>query len=406
MHFISDKTLSIGGYYCDPMEQSHLHSTHSMKLSPTNRGIAAILSNNVLMGLAMGMFFPLIPLRLDEAGVPAALVGLNAAASSVGTLMVAPILGFILSHRGYANTVIYGVLIYIASILAMSFLLEYWVWTGLRFLAGIGIALHWVVMESWLNQAAAEDKRGRILSIYVGCIIGGNAAGAVLLDFFGTQGATPFYAIAVLSLLSLLFIPMVRPIEPDAQQMRQSGLWQTARQAPRLMSAGFMMGIAQGCGLTLLAYYGVQAGLTQKQAVWMHAIYLTGGVVLSFPIGWAVDSFERHKMLGLIALASVVTSFAMHWSLDNQWILYPVLFLGGGFTYGVYTTGLALLGERFRHTGMAAANASFVVTWELGTMSGGPIAGMTIALFGAAGFPAVMMLAMGFVLMIAVWRSR
>jgi hypothetical protein len=53
-----------------------------LKTSAVNRGIVAIMINNVFLGLAMGMFFPLIPLRLDELGVGAAgLVGLNAAAA-------------------------------------------------------------------------------------------------------------------------------------------------------------------------------------------------------------------------------------------------------------------------------------------------------------------------------------
>ncbi|MCH8177485.1 MAG: hypothetical protein IIC09_04690 [Proteobacteria bacterium] len=60
---------------------------------------------------------------------------------------------------------------------------------------------------------------------------------------------------------------------------------------------------------------------------------------------------------------------------------------------------------RFKHDGMAPANAAFVMTWEMGTMSGGPLAGMAIALFGAAGFPAVMAVAMACVAILAMWRG-
>ncbi|MCZ6667152.1 MAG: MFS transporter [Gammaproteobacteria bacterium] len=377
-----------------------------MGLSAANRAIIAIMINNVLMGLAMGMFFPLIPLRLDEAGVSAGLVGLNAASSSVATLVVAPLIGFILSRRGYSSTLLLGITVFLLSIMAMSLLENYWYWTGLRFIAGLGIALHWVVIESWLNQVAADDKRGRILSIYMASVIGGNAVGAILLDFSGTSGATPFYIITLLSLLSLVCIPFARSAEPDTRQIRKTGVWSTLKIAPRLMSAGLMMGIAQGCAFTLLAYYGVQAGLTQKQAIWMHALYLGGGVILAFPVGWAVDRFDRHKMVAGLALLSMISSVAMHLTIGQQWLFYLVLFLGGGVTYGVYTAGLSLLGMRFQHRGMAAANAAFVMTWELGTMSGGPLAGTAIELFGPAGFPGVMVVAMGFVVFISLRQPR
>ena len=249
-----------------------------MKLSTANRGIVAIMINNVLMGLAMGMYFPLIPLRLDVAGVSAGLVGVNAAASSVATLVVAPLIGFILTRRGYSSTLIIGIVAFILSVVAMSLFEQYWYWTGMRFITGLGMAIHWVVVESWLNQAAAEDKRGRILSIYIGSIIGGNAFGAILLDFFGIDGSIAFHVMAGLAILSLVCIPFARPSEPDTLQIKNTGLWSMVKLAPRLMSAGLMMGIAQGCAFTLLAYYGVQAGLSQKQAVWMHALYLGGGV--------------------------------------------------------------------------------------------------------------------------------
>ncbi|MFV2031569.1 MAG: MFS transporter [Gammaproteobacteria bacterium] len=376
-----------------------------MNTTAVNRGIVAIMINNVLLGLAMGMFFPLIPLRLDELGVSAGLVGLNAASSSVATLVIAPLIGLILTRRGYSGTLVIAIIAFIAGVFAMSLYQEYWYWTGLRFLVGIGIALHWVVVESWLNQAAAEDKRGRILSIYIACVIGGNSVGAMLLDIFGIAGARPFYIIALLSILGLFCIPFARPGEPNIGDIRQAGLWHAVKQAPRLMSAGFTMGIAQGSAFTLLAYYGVQAGLSQKLAVWMQALYLAGGVLLAFPIGWAVDRFDRHKILVWLALLSMISSIAMHLALNNQWILYPLLFFGGGVTFGAYTTGLALLGMRFQHSGMASANAAFVMTWEMGAMSGGPLAGFAIALFGAAGFPAVMAIAMALVAIIAMWRS-
>lgn len=360
--------------------------------------------NNVLLGLAMGMFFPLIPLRLNESGVSAGLVGLNAASSSVATLVVAPLIGLILTRRGYSGALTMGIVLFILGVIAMSMYQEYWYWTGLRFVVGLGMALHWVVVESWLNQAAAEDQRGRILSIYMACIIGGNAVGAALLDLFGIDGATPFYIIAALSILGLLCIPFARPGEPGTGQIKKAGLWLAIKQAPRLMSASFMMGIAQGSAFTLLAYYGVQAGLSQKMAVWMHALYLAGGVMLAFPVGWAVDRFDRHKLLIWLALLSMITSIAMHLALNDQWILYPILFIGGGVTFGAYTTGLSLLGMRFQHDGMAAANAAFVMTWEMGTMSGGPLTGFAILLFGAAGFPAVMVVAMALVVIITAWR--
>jgi MFS family permease len=87
--------------------------------SASDRAIVAIMTNNVLMGLAMGMFFPLIPLRLDEAGVSAGLVGINAASNSVATLLVAPMVGLILSRGGYSRVMVLGISLFLLGTLAI-----------------------------------------------------------------------------------------------------------------------------------------------------------------------------------------------------------------------------------------------------------------------------------------------
>ncbi len=179
-----------------------------------------------------------------------------------------------------------------------------------------------------------------------------------------------------------------------------------ARQAPRLMSAALMMGLAQGSALGLMALYGVRAGLSQSQAVWMHAVFLAGGVVLQGPIGWAADRYERHRLLAMTAILSVGASLTAHAFIGTTIPLYTLWFLGGGLTMGTYTVALVLLGNRFKGHGMAAANAAFIMIWELGTLSGAPLSGGAIELVGAIGFPLVMAGAMAMVVVLALWRAR
>ena len=62
------------------------------------------------------------------------------------------------------------------------------------------------------------------------------------------------------------------------------------------------------------------------------------------------------------------------------------------------------MGSRFQSGGMAAANAAFILTWEMGMLSGGPLTGGAIALMGAVGFPLVTTSAMMAVVLITLWR--
>ena len=133
-------------------------------------------------------------------------------------------------------------------------------------------------------------------------------------------------------------------------------------------------------------------------------LYLVGGVLLQAPIGWAVDRFDRRRLLAAMALAAAVSSVLVHVFIETTVPLYTLVFCSGGISLGLYTAGLALLGSRFQSGGMAAANAAFILIWEMGTLSGGPLAGGAIALMGAVGFPLVTTSAMMAVVLITVWR--
>ena len=232
-------------------------------LSQQTRGIAAVLLNNVLLGFAIGMFLPLVPLRLHELGVSAGLIGLNAAASSVAVLGIASVTTRILRRIGYPVAIGVGAILFAIALLGMMWWQGFGAWTVCRFVAGIGLALHWISSESWVNQAATDARRGRILSLYVACFIGGTAAGSASLDFLDLSGNRPFFIMIALSVAATTLIPLGRKGAPPTSGMPTAGLFIRVRQAPRLMASAMMMGIAQGSALVLMAFYGVSAGLTQ-----------------------------------------------------------------------------------------------------------------------------------------------
>ena len=373
-------------------------------LSQQTRGIAAVLLNNVLLGFAVGMFLPFVPLRLHELGVSAGLIGLNAAASSVAVLGIASVTTRILRRIGYPTAIGVGAMLFAIALLGMMWREGFGAWTACRFIGGLGMALHWISSESWINQAATDARRGRILSLYVACFIGGTAAGSASLDFLDMSGNRPFLIMIGLSVAATALIPLGRKGAPPTSGMPTAGLLVRVQQAPRLMASALMMGVAQGSALVLMAFYGVSAGLTQGAAVWLNAAYLVGGVFLQAPIGWAVDRFDRRRLLATMALAAAASSVLIHLFIHTTVPLYALAFCGGGISLGLYTAGLALLGSRFQAGGMAAANAAFILIWELGTLSGGPLAGAAIALMGAVGFPLVTTSAMMAVLLITLWR--
>jgi hypothetical protein len=84
--------------------------------------------------------------------------------------------------------------------------------------------------------------------------------------------------------------------------------------------------------------------------------------------------------------------------------LWIMLFLWGGTTFGIYTTGLALLGERFPRAQLAGANTAFVMIYECGSVGGPVIAGAAMDLIGRDGLVLTVGLASGAFLLFGLRR--
>jgi MFS family permease len=110
-----------------------------------------------------------------------------------------------------------------------------------------------------------------------------------------------------------------------------------------------------------------------------------GNLVLQWPIGWMADHLDRRAVLAACAassaaLVALVTAIDAH---SNAVLI--VLLLWGGISFGIYTVGLAVLGQRFSGGDIARANAAFTMVYTLGGLIGRPISGAAMDAFGRSG---------------------
>ena len=77
-------------------------------------------------------------------------------------------------------------------------------WAGLRFVTGLCLAGQYVVAESWLNNLATNENRGRLLAIYAVVTSGAFGLGQVML--FAVNDATAVTGFAVASIITSLAV--------------------------------------------------------------------------------------------------------------------------------------------------------------------------------------------------------
>lgn len=353
-------------------------------------GIACALLNNLIVGVAVGMFLPLLPLRLDMMGETPGSIGFHAMASSAGVLVIAPFISGLIARHGAPAIVAGASIVSALPLFLMMAAPDYWVWFIARLAVGVGFAAHWVGTEAWLNQAAPNRLRSRILSIYVISLIGGLAMGTPVLTLLDIAGGAPFLMIAAALLAAILPILFAWRSSPSFQPSGHMASLRMLKIAPVLMAVGLLAGITDGSAFALLPLFAVKAGLMEDTAVLVMTAFLVGAVAAQIPIGMLADRISRRRMLLLLAGGGAGLAAVLLPAMDGGLGTWIVSGLFGACVIGLYAVALGVIGERFRGGDMAAANAVFVLCFEFGALSGAPLSGAVMDGLGPVGLPIVM----------------
>jgi len=154
---------------------------------------------------------------------------------------------------------------------------------------------------------------------------------------------------------------------------------------------------------------GLAGGLDQATALRLMSFMTAGGVALQFLIGYLADKVARTRVTAALAVAFIILSLLLPAALANPPWAFPLAFVLGGVVLGFYTVGLAVVGEEVEARDLAAANAAFLVMYQLGAILGPAAAGVAMSVSPVSGFVNAMGLAMTLALAALLWlagRSR
>lgn len=381
------------------------HFEQPLDIARRRRGLIAVLTSILAAGLTFGTSIPLFSLLLERQGTATWLIGLNSAMPILATLLMGWLLPSLLKRVRALPLLLGGIVLIVACFLLMARFRGLEAWFLLRFLMGLGMAVHWIVSETWLNALAPKASRGLMAGLYATLLSVGFSAGPALLTLVALEGFAPFAFISVtiaLAALPLLFVGDAAPvIEASGSHSR----WSALLLAPTVFAATLVSGVLDASMLSLLAIYGLRLDLPQDTAVLMLSVAVAGTVCLQVPLGWLADRRNKRTMLLACGAVGGAGSLALPFVIGHPLLLWPLLFVWGGVFVGLYTIGLATLGERFQGGTLAQANALFVMVYCLGNLSGPPVAGLAMDWIGPNGLPAVMAAVCGLFLLLGLART-
>jgi MFS family permease len=362
-------------------------------MSPNNvaaaapwRALLPVYLACLAFGLQVGAALPLVPLALERRGVDNFTIGLVSAAWGIGMVATAHRIPAVAARIGAIPLICLSLLMTASIAVAFAYTQGTALWFVLSLLSGVSGGVPWVVSEIWINLVVDEGRRGRAVAVYSSLVALGLAVGPLILQVVGVYGPRPFLVTAVLTLLIALPLLPSWGTAPVIEDTSAGGFARIALLAPVAMVAAFACGLGEQAAFSFLPVYAVMSGIAPATgALWLSA-FVIGNLALQWPIGWAADHWDRRLVLAGCALFSATMTILLPViDLEGSGILV-LLLLWGGISFGIYTVGLALLGQRFSGGDIAAANAAFTIFYTVGGLIGRPITGKAMDFVGNAGF--------------------
>lgn len=354
------------------------------------RGLVAAIACVSVAGIAMGLTYPLLSLILEARGTSRTLIGLNAAMPALAMLIFSPLIPRLATAAGIKPFILACLVTEASMVLLLKTFDGLAYWFPIRFVMGASVVGLFVASETWINQLAVERSRGRLMAVYNMILSAGFVLGPLLILVTGIEGWAPFLVGA--AFIAAAVVPLVwgGGAVPALTGRSSFGVLAFIRIAPSLAAAVLVMSVVEGAAGSLLPVYGVRSGFSADLAVVMLSTLLMGSIALQLPVGWLADKVDRYRVMVACGAGAAVGAVLIPFAVASGLLLWPVLFLWGGFVAGIYTVAMTIVGERFRGAELITANAAFGVLWGLGGLVGPSLAGVAMDLWDPHGLMAVL----------------
>ena len=173
--------------------------------------------------LGMGLQSTLLGVRATLEGFPTVVTGAIMSCYYVGYLLGTRMAPPLVRRLGHIRVFAALAAISSASILVQGSFVNPFIWGAMRGVTGLCLAGIYVVAESWLNDRASRENRGRLFAIYMVVLYVGLGAGQLLLISASPATTAPFMLVSVLISLALV------PILVSSRQVPEHGLPRTVR---------------------------------------------------------------------------------------------------------------------------------------------------------------------------------
>lgn len=349
--------------------------------------IAALLLAVALLLLGTGLLNTLVAVRAGLEGYSAGLIGVIMSGYFVGfflgTFLALPLIRRVGHIRAFALCAALAA----ASALVHVLVIEPLIWGLLRIVTGVVLVILYTITESWLNGQTPAAQRGRVFATYMVVNLGSLAAAQQLLRLDAPTSHTLFVLAGILTAVSLVPVAWTRMAQPKVEDAERLGLRRLWAVAPLAVAASFLSGLAMGGFWGLGPLYAGRIGLDASGIAAFMTSAILGGALLQVPLGRISDTYDRRRVIGVVAAAAAVGALALlGLSYAGRWVIVAIAFYGS-VAFAVYPVAIAHLVDHLEPADVLSGGSSLLLLHGVGAALGPALAGQMMGLTHVQALP-------------------
>lgn len=332
------------------------------------RPVLLLLCGLLLLTLAIAVLNTLVPLWLAHENLPTWQVGMVSSSFFTGNLLGTLLTGSLIKRFGFNRSYYLASLIFAVGCAGLGLIVGFWSWMVWRFIAGVGCAMIWVVVESALMCSGTSRNRGRLLAAYMMVYYVGTVLGQLMVSKLPTDLMSVLPWVTGMVLAAILPLLFTRIVNQNSEHQEATHVWPMLRlrQARLGVNGCIISGIVLGSLYGLMPLYLNHQGVSDSGIGFWMAVMVSAGIVGQWPIGRLADRFGRLLVLRVQVFVVIMGCLAM---LSNA-AMAPALFILGAAGFTLYPVAMAWACEKVEHHQLVAMNQALLLSYTIGSLLG------------------------------------
>lgn len=350
--------------------------------------ISALLLAVFLVQVSTGTLGPLDALSGLEIGFSRTQIGLIGSSHFVGFILGCFLSPLLVRRVGHARTFSFVTGLSIIGVLLHPLWENLFFWMVLRIFSGMAVAGASTVIESWLNAKLNNNNRSRYFSLYRVFDMSGALVAQALIATLPPAEAWAYSIVAIFLCLSFFPLALTKSVQPALPEHIK---WRPflAVQISPIAVAGVLVVGATGAAIRMVGpLFAYDSNLNATQIALFLALFIFGGALSQFPVGFLADKFAKRTVMMALSLSTVIVSFIMQIDIITSTLgtyrFFILVFVFGMATMPIYSLAATHANDLCKKEDMTDLSASLIFFFALGAIASPIIAGSLIDEFGPA----------------------